>query len=242
MRAFKTAFNCSKLVGLAMACWCLMLEGASATSFTYNDDMTCKSPASITVASLSCGENSSVCSFGDELKASGEVVLTEDIPETVCVELSNCFMGLSFICKTIQQDNVNLCEEMNLSSDDSQCPSAGSYSFESNLKIPGTEDRSLGSGWWVTSTVTLKDCDSGSKFTSCKLSFKAVNNSGNSGSASAALFNVSAIGLVAALGVLYHQHRNRSMAQIDLGREELLADSKQENIEMMCGQRSFVQV
>jgi hypothetical protein len=203
--------------------------------------MKCKSPASITVDSLGCGEESSVCGFGDELKASGELEITEDLPETVCVELSSCFMGLSFVCKTFKEDNLNLCDVMKLSSDDTQSPSAGSYSFESDLKIPGTEDKSLGSGWWVTSTVTLKDCDSGSKFTSCKLSFKAVS-SGSSGSAAVSFLNISAIGLVAALGVLYHHRRNRSMAQIDLGREELLADSKQENIEMMCGQRSFVQV
>jgi hypothetical protein len=218
--------NAMRLLLLIIAVLTTSLElVVVATSFTYNNDMKCQSPASIAITELGCGgDDSSVCDFGDRLEAQGTLTLSQDIPDDVCLTLSNCFMGISFICKTYQHDKVNLCNEMNLDSasdgSSSQCPYAGTYTFDADVTIPDLgNDVSLGSGWWVTSKIALKDCDSGSKFTSCKLSFSAVSS--GSSSATAYFVGFSALGLVAAVAVLLQKRRRRRVtARIDLQREE----------------------
>jgi len=206
----------------------------SATGFTYNNDFKCDSPVSMSVTSLDCGDGyDSVCEFGDELSASGGLSLKSAMPSKTCVTLRNCFMGVKFICKSYNEGNIDMCTLLGMesSSDDVACPAAGDYTFASeSIKIPDV-DMNLGSGWWVTSYVTVADCDDDEDvFTKCQASFKAVSSGKSSSSEAAALVGVSA--LVALL--YYHKRRQRTVAVIDLAHEErIMDDSRTGHFEMM---------
>lgn len=210
----------SKALRIFIAFSALVVEfgAVSATRFSYNNDMSCRSPASISVSSLSCKNDA--CDFGDKITATGTLDLSNDLPESVCLTLSNCFMG-TFICKSYSEENVNICEYLSDANGSSECPTAGSYTFDADVEIPKlSKDVSLGSGWWVTSKIELNDCDSGTKYTSCKLSFKAVSSSGSS--STAAFIGVSAIGLATVALLLHKRRRRRIAGRIDLQREEEL--------------------
>jgi len=75
------------------------------------------------------------------------------------------------------------------------------------------------SGWWVSTYVVVKDCSSGSTFTSCKGTFSAVKSSGST--STAAFMGYSALGTVFLIGLIYA--RQRRTPRIDLLREEQLS-------------------
>jgi hypothetical protein len=125
----------------------LRLEHTIATSFSYNDDLTCDDPpvGSITIDSALCGGDS-VCAPGENLEVSGELTLSSDMSSSeLCATVKACFMGVNFMCMTFV-DTFNPCQEMNLQSEDGAvCPAAGTYSFSASVKLPG-ESHSLGTG------------------------------------------------------------------------------------------------
>jgi hypothetical protein len=76
------------------------------------------------------------------LTATGSITFPDDVPSTVCMSTTACFMGISLsnLCRTFTDDNVDLMSEMNL-----QYTSDTSYTFESNIQVPG-EENSIGTG------------------------------------------------------------------------------------------------
>lgn len=76
-------------------------------------------------------------------------------------------------------------------------------------------------GWWLTSDVTIDDCETGYQYTTCSASFKAVYSS----SSTAAFVGFSAVGLVALVGALYQ--RKRRVGRINLSKEEELLQNGQ---------------
>jgi hypothetical protein len=121
---------------------------AAGTTFSYNDDAKCNKNVELSIASLTCDGDSS-CDFNSKLSAYGTISFSSDIPESGCVKVKSCFMGVGFICRSYTDDNLDLCEEMNLEStsdDGAECPSAGAYSFDTEIELPSGKGLSFGSG------------------------------------------------------------------------------------------------
>ncbi|GAX12761.1 hypothetical protein FisN_15Hh240 [Fistulifera solaris] len=199
-------------------------QALAATGFRYQDNASCESPVSLSVDSFACGgeeDGDDVCNFGGSLEVTGTLSATEDFPEQSCLTLKTCFMGINFFCRSYTE-TANLCESLQLqSTDGARCPSAGEYTFTGNMKIPSPNLMNLGSGWWLTTDVTVDDCESGYQYTTCSASFKAVSSS----SSTAAFVGLSAVGLAALIGALYQ--RKRRVGRINLSKEEELLQSGQ---------------
>lgn len=208
----------------------ILLPFVASTRFKFNNDATCSDSASVSIDTFACdGEN--VCSMGTKLETSGSITFNSDVPESSCVSVKACLYGASFLCRSYSLEEVNLCNELQLTSEDgTECPTAGTYSFSNSLNIPNF-NFNLGSGWSVTAFVDVVDCDSQETFTSCSGSFNAITSSNTNTTAS--FVNYSAVGVVAlgAAVALFERQRRRT-ARIDLNREELLASS---HVEMAPG-------
>lgn len=205
----------------------IVLEGlllaplVGGTSFSYNNDMKCSDPAHVTISSLDCG--GSDCNFGDLISAYGVLTVSSEMPETSCIVAKTCIMGINidWLCQTAE-DKVEMCDYLDLMSDNSECPSAGSYAFQQSFNIPSFDRSSLGAGWWVTTKISVSDCYSGSSYTQCSLSFNAVASS----STTYSFLNMSAVG-IAAVAVIAYAVRKRRVARIDLQHEEQLVSEGQ---------------
>lgn len=114
----------------------------------YNNDLTCDSPVSITVDSLTCG-NDLVCAFGDHVEATGSLSVSSAIPDQICLKTKACFMSLNFFCREYTQDWVDPCSVMYLQSYNTQCPNAGDYSFAADVLIPEYDELNLYGGMCV---------------------------------------------------------------------------------------------
>jgi hypothetical protein len=119
------------------------LASSSETKSTYfqlTSGPSCNNGVSLSNVEATCsGYN---CKLGDDLTATGSITFPGDVPSSVCMTTTACFMGISIsnLCRTFSDDNVDLMSEMNL-----QSTSDNSYTFDSNIQVPG-EENSIGTG------------------------------------------------------------------------------------------------
>jgi hypothetical protein len=123
----------------------------TASQLQYGDDLTCSSPVYISVQEASCGNdnnNNGICNFGDDLHTSGLVVFDEDLSsENLCIVTKACLNGYSWMCKTFRNTVNNICQEMNLQGvNGEECPSAGTYTYDAEVTLPGQSGFNLGNG------------------------------------------------------------------------------------------------
>jgi hypothetical protein len=113
---------------------------SKSTYFKLSSGPSCSNGVSLSNVEATCsGYN---CKLGEDLTATGSATFPGDVPESLCMTTTACFMGISMssLCRTFTDDNVDLTEEMNL-----QSTGDTSYTFESNIKVPG-EQKSIGTG------------------------------------------------------------------------------------------------
>lgn len=117
-----------------------------ATSFVYNNDLTCDSPISVSVTKAGC-VGSEYCNFGDQISAYGTVTFSDDLPTTsLCLSMKTCINGKSWMCRTFTS-KLDVCTDLELQGIDGQtCPEAGQYTFDSDATIPSVGGMNLGSG------------------------------------------------------------------------------------------------
>jgi hypothetical protein len=116
-------------------------SSSSSTYFKLTSGPSCSNGVSLSNVEASCsGYN---CKLGDDLTATGSITFPGDVPESLCMTTTACFMGISIsnLCRTFSDDNVDLAKEMNLQSTGSDY----SYTFDSTIQIPG-EENSIGTG------------------------------------------------------------------------------------------------
>jgi hypothetical protein len=114
---------------------------SKSTYFKLTSGPSCSNGVSLSNVEATCsGYN---CRLGDDLTATGSITFPGDVPSSVCMTTTACFMGISMssLCRTFSDDNVDLMSEMNLQSTSSD----NSYTFDSNIQVPG-EENSIGTG------------------------------------------------------------------------------------------------
>jgi hypothetical protein len=113
---------------------------SKSTYFKLTSGPSCNNGVTLSNVEATCsGYN---CKLGDDLTATGSITFPGDVPSSVCMTTTACFMGISIsnLCRTFSDDNVDLMSEMNL-----QSTSDNSYTFDSNIQVPG-EENSIGTG------------------------------------------------------------------------------------------------
>lgn len=119
---------------------------ASGTGFEYRNDATCSDGATVSVSSIKC-DGGSVCNFDGSLEAYGTITLQHDVSEYVCMSMKNCFMGVAFMCRYVEDELIDVCSGMNLQPMGSySCPSQGEYSFSAQFDIPSGDGIHMGGG------------------------------------------------------------------------------------------------
>ena len=202
---------------------------ASTTAFLVNDDLSCSGNlVSVSDLSIDCGGDN-LCELGDKMDVSGTITLGGDLPEKLNLEFKACFLGMKVFCtKTFYENNFDLCEKLGMQSQDgAACPSAGEYSFQTAIDLPG-DSRNLASGWSATVYTTVSDPDGSSSSFTCTNSIKARKS--QSMSWTNAIVGVSLLTIAASVAI----RRKRRIASLDLseghgaentGNFELMAES-----------------